>query len=598
MIKSVGQNPVHTLLSADTNVTYQVPPYQREYSWGKEQWDALFDDLVEEGLHSGHFLGTIICVNNTKDATSRSVLELVDGQQRITTISIFLLALYKQMKLIESELDDDQKSDFIILRKMLSLKGKNGQRLNLQKQNKNAEDYEFLLRDAGFDVEATKNPYFGNRKISRALTHLETRIRNYANNHLESGINALFDLFNMIKQAVLVKIEVESYSDAFTLFESLNSRGLPLTPIDLIKTLFLSNANKIGQDRSEQIYESWKEWLDHLGDDYVTQERFFRQFYNAFKSDWNFAVTGIPIATRSKLMRVYDQLLKQDLDTFVTRMNEASRAYGRIVDNRKNDEVETSLDRHLRDLSYAQGAPSFMLLLFLLVNEKRFELSEPALAKITKLLVTFSIRRNITNTPPTHELDRLFIAIIEKIPGSTRAIYDVIRDELVNVSADDTTFDQHLRGSIYEDNASSTRFLLVKLAEKAMTNEIFRDLWETQKSGEKLIYVWTIEHILPQGERLPASWIKMLGGTEKAAEIQDKFTHTLGNLTITAFNSALGNKSFADKRDRKDINGRFVGFRNGLSLNEGLVGEDVWTDKQISARTNSLVAEVKSLFAF
>ena len=598
MIKSVGQNPIHTLLSADTNVTYQVPTYQREYSWGKEQWDALFDDLVEEGLHSGHFLGTIICVNNTKDATERTVLELVDGQQRITTISIFLLALYKQMKAIESELDDDQKSDLIILRKMLSLKGKNGQRLNLQKQNKNSEDYEFLLHDAGFDIEATKNPYFGNRKISRALTHLDTRIRNYANNHLESGVGALFDLFDMIKQAVLVKIEVESYSDAFTLFESLNSRGLPLTPIDLIKTLFLSNANKISQDRSEQIYESWKEWLDHLGDDYVTQERFFRQFYNAFKSDWNFAVTGIPIATRSKLMRVYDQLLKQDLDTFVSRMNEATRAYGRIVDNRKNDEVETSLDRHLRDLSYAQGAPSFMLLLFLLVNEKRFNLSEPVLAKITKLLVTFSIRRNITNTPPTHELDRLFIAIIEKIPGSTRDIYDVIRDELVNVSADDSIFDQHLRGSIYEENASSTRFLLVKLAEKAMTKETFRNLWETQKSGEKLIFVWTIEHILPQGERLPASWIDMLGGTEKAAEIQDKFTHTLGNLTITAFNSALGNKSFEDKRDRRDNNGRFVGYRNGLSLNEGLVGEAAWSDEQISARTNALVAEVKSLFAF
>ncbi len=597
MIKSVGQDPIHSLLSPETNVTYEVPPYQREYSWGKEQWDALFDDLVQEGPESGHFLGTIICVNKTQNSTTRTILELVDGQQRLTTLSIFLLALYDQLKSKDSVLDDDQKSDLTTLRRMLSLKGKNGQRLHLQKQNKNAEDYEFLLNRSGFDVEAQKANNLGNRRISRALRHLNSRIESYASEHQDREIDALLDLFNMVKQAVLVKIEVENYSDAFTLFESLNNRGLPLTPIDLIKTSLLSNASKNDQEHADDIYQSWKTWLDYLGDDYGSQERFFRQFYNAFKHDWNFAVTGVPVATKSKLIRVYDRLLQDDLDIFVQRMAIATKAYGRIVGNRDDDEIESEFDRQLRDLSYAQGAPSFMLVLFLIVNAERFNLSEVDLSKIAQLLVAFSVRRNITNTPPTYDLDRLFISIIEKIPANQAGIYSLIKNELLKVSADDALFDVQLRGSIYEENSGSTRFLLVKLAEQAMTKETYRDLWERQKSGEKEIYMWTIEHILPQGENLPEGWIEMLGGAQRAKEIQSEFTHTLGNLTITAFNSTLGNKSFEEKRDRIDSEGRYVGYKNGISLNLDLSTETKWTADQITLRTEKLVSDVKRLFS-
>jgi hypothetical protein len=596
MIKSVGQEPIHSLLSPETNVTYDVPRYQREYSWSKEQWDALFDDLVEEGPESGHFLGTIICVNKTTNSTSRTILELVDGQQRMTTISIFLLAVFNQLKSREEDLDDEQKADLATLRKMLCLKGKNAHRLRLQKQNKNADDYEYLLNKAGFDVETQKSNNIGNRRISKALRHLNSRIEKYLIKHQDHEVDALLDLFNMVKQSVLVKIEVESYSDAFTLFESLNNRGLPLTPIDLIKTSLLSIASKRDEDHADRIYESWKVWLDCLGDDYGAQERFFRQFYNAFKSDWNFAVAGVPVATKSKLIRVYDRLLQSDLDEFVERMDTSTRAYGRIVGNRDDDESETEFDVQLRDLTYAQGTPSFMLLLFLLVNVERFKLSIDDLAKIAKLLVSFAVRRNITNTPPTNDLDRLFISIIEKIPNCTGDLFDLIRSELIKVSADDSVFDRQLRGPIYEENSGSTRFLLVKLAEQSMTKESKRNLWERQGSGAKQTYVWSIEHILPQGENLPSPWIEMLGGAESAKQIQSEYTHTLGNLTITAFNSTLGNKSFEEKRGRTDSKGRFVGYLNGISLNEDLVNVDSWSVEQISARTEKLVSSVKELF--
>jgi hypothetical protein len=117
-------------------------------------------------------------------------------------------------------LDDDQKSDLTTLRRMLCLKGSNGQRLHLQKQNKNSEDYEFLLNKHGFDVISQKTSNLGNRRISRALRHLNSRIETYIANYPDREVDALLDLLNMVKQAVLVKIEVENYSDAFTLYSN------------------------------------------------------------------------------------------------------------------------------------------------------------------------------------------------------------------------------------------------------------------------------------------------------------------------------------------------------------------------------------------
>ena len=116
--------------------------------------------------------------------------------------------------------------------------------------------------------------------------------------------------------------------------------------------------------------------------------------------------------------------------------------------------------------------------------------------------------------------------------------------------------------TIYDENAGVTRFVLCALAEQSMTKESWVDLWKY----EGKLFVWTIEHIFPQGDNIPAPWVTMIaGGDEKKAKaIQETHVHKLGNLTISGFNSALGNKSFQEKRDRTDSKGREVGYKNGL----------------------------------
>ena len=129
-----------------------------------------------------------------------------------------------------------------------------------------------------------------------------------------------------VSKAVLVKIEVGSHAEAYTLFESLNNRGTPLTAIDLMKNLILARAERSGMTCND-CFEDWQTLLGYLTDDYSTQERFFRQYYNAFKNRLNepFRTDGQRkkdplgyIATRSNLLSIFEELISRDLSGFMS----------------------------------------------------------------------------------------------------------------------------------------------------------------------------------------------------------------------------------------------------------------------------------------
>ena len=196
----------------------------------------------------------------------------------------------------------------------------------------------------------------------------------------------------------------------------------------------------------------------------------------------------------------------------------------------------------------------------------------------------------------TSEIFALSDTYIDKVAAlSGDSVFKTIREELLVVSATDEIFRTKLEGAIYEENAGVTRFVLCALAEQSMTKETWVDLWKY----EGKLFVWTIEHIFPQGDNIPLSWVTMIanGDEKKAKSIQEAYVHKLGNLTISGFNSALGNKSFKDKRDRKDAQGRSVGYKNGLKLNADLAEVDSWSVAQIEARSDVLVDQVMAMFA-
>ena len=591
MIKSVNNYPVSQLFDIEAGVVYAIPRYQREYTWGKNQWENLFDDVLEND--PGYFLGSIICINQSTDALSVQKLELVDGQQRLTTLSLLFASVYHALKSHETDLDDEQRVELINLKRKLVLKKGDDQiRLIPQIQNNNNPDYRAVLAEIGVISECDVPAYAGNRKIFRAYRYFQDRIDEMANGR-SNRLGTIMEFLDKVSHACLVKIEVASHADAYTLFESLNNRGMPLTAIDLIKNKLLARLESIEPGKVDHYFGHWNRLLGYLGDDYAIQERFFRQYYNAFKDQLK-AVHQVPVATRSNLIQIYEKLINHDAKDCLQKISAAGRLYSLIL-SRNQEDALNGLEKPIKDLERIQGAPSYLLMLYLLVRKDELELTNAHLTSIVELLVRFFVRRNLTDTPPTRDLTRLFMTVIDKISGlRADAIPQSIEQQLVAVSATDEAFQHKLDGPIYEENSGVTRFILCALAEQAMTKESWVDLWRFENKQ----FVWTIEHIFPQGENIPQSWITMIadGDEIKAKEIQQTHVHKLGNLTISGFNSALGNKSFEDKRDRVDRQGRAVGYKNGLKLNEDLAASAGWSVVQIDSRTDKLVQQVTQLF--
>jgi hypothetical protein len=191
-----------TLLDIESGVVYMIPRYQREYTWGRGQWDALFDDLLENDPN--YFLGSIICINQAQDALAIQELELVDGQQRMTTISLLLAAIYQKL----SELMDPSKMELQLelynLKHKLVLKKQTDQpRLVPQVQNSNQQDFYSVLHQAGVLEEADSVANAGNRRVVKAFRHFTDRIDQYLE-EAESAESGLLQLLEKVNTATLV----------------------------------------------------------------------------------------------------------------------------------------------------------------------------------------------------------------------------------------------------------------------------------------------------------------------------------------------------------------------------------------------------------
>ena len=620
-IKVVKQITVSEIFPNNALVVYRIPKYQREYTWGKYSWDALFTDVIEN--ENGYFLGAYICVNSSSLGTP--VLELIDGQQRFVTLSILLVVLYEQLcdyiadetVKEEDKLTSEDITEVNNLRCQLANKiserinGRRNirfeQRLLLQMQNHNQDDFRYMLGACEILDEVPKPSSSGKRRIIKAYSFFHDQVDKFVEENLEEGTfvtraDALLYLVGKFNSAILVGIEVDTHQDAYMLFESLNNRGVPLSAIDLIKNLLIATADKEGYS-TDDYYERWKAILNNLIDDYSVQERFFRQYYNAFRDTLNEPFKGAdasrkyplgPLATRTTLLAIYEKLIKKDLKLIVDDLSQKSKDYSVILNISDEDRL---YKEDLLNLERVQGSPAYIMLLYILSNQKQLNLSDENIVSIVRYLVVFFVRRNITDIPNTRKLTKLFMDIIDAVKVMTgSSIVDVVKDNLMAVSAPDDLFVAKLNGPLYEENYDACRFVLCALEEQFQSKEIHTDLWAKDKSAK---YVWTIEHIFPEGDNIPQEWVDMVADGDKmlAKSLQEEYVHTLGNLTITGYNSNLSNMSFDRKKNRKSRDGsKDIGYRNGLYLNADVVNQDEWKIANIKERTNRLVNEILKLF--
>lgn len=599
MIQNVSNKPVAELFSSENQVSYFIPKYQREYIWSKFNWESLFDD-IEESV-GGHFLGSIICINTQLDSHKPAELELVDGQQRTTTISLLYLALFEYFKLNMPEDDEDAKHELFSFKKKIVLQSKKP-RVTPSYTASNFEDYNWIFHDIlGNSVSKpiSKPKFLGLRRMHKAFNYFRDRL-----NEIDENGNPYFsyskaqDFLDKLNRATIVKIDVIGHSDAFTLFETLNNRGVPLSAVDLIKNKLLGKLEKEGdgvQSNSLDInFKRWSGVVSNLTDEYSTQERFLRQFYNAFKVDSSIEVKKVPKALKSNLIRIYEDLIDRDALGILERLEYCSDIYNKNIDYDNNDHSK-ELIYALRNLENVNGADAYMLLMFL---DAKFKISNSEKIQIIDLLCKYFIRRNITDYPNTRNLTNYFIDIIEELNKNQDYSFDFAKEVILRIGkpADDELFANKLSGDVYEENVGAVRYILSSLEmNETQTREIYTNFYERNKKQFK----WTVEHIFPQGENIPKEWVEMIGNgnLDSANEARTQYVHKIGNLTLTAYNSKLSNMSFERKKNRSS-DGKNIGYKNGLWLNRDLAELNRWTIEDINKRTDFLVKKALEYFSF
>lgn len=591
---------------------YHVPKYQREYTWGKSEWTQLLQDIEENDRQ--YFMGSLICIKQESGGGLPTIYDLVDGQQRLTTLSILLAAWYENYKALD--LDDDDEDALVNrsqVKRMLiqTTEDTNDHRVPLHRnerlylrirpstQGGNLDDYTYLLQRAGILKGIEKQKFWGNRRIGLCFNHFKR--------NLPESREELEHIKDKVESLNFIHITADSQADAFVLFESLNNRGVPLSIMDIIKNKMLAELEESGQLNIDEAFEKWKKILESLPD-YGVQERFLRHYYNAYRDERDLEIDNAPRAMRSNLVKIYEKLIEnKDTETLLNDLINSSSIYSSVIYPESYHDED--IKRYLKELSYLGAAPAFAFILYFEELEL-FDKSEKI--KILRLLSNYFFRRSLTDKPPTRSLDKIFLELINEkhdFDFNTVEAHLTANDEFPVSSV--SMVKELLNGKIYATNKDATRFALYKIETALNDPKTVPNLWK--RDGSRRL-IWTVEHILPQNEKMREEWIDMLasGDVQKARRIQEEVLHLLGNLTLTPYNSKLMDKPFKDKQTLQatNINGNSyeAGLKNNLALNHSVTFQsggditnlseaDKWSKKEVENRTdvmiNTLIDQIK-----
>lgn len=564
MIQTAAQTTVKALLSENNGAKYYyvIPPYQREYAWTKNQWDNLFDDLTDND--KGYFLGSLICILDGKKGDSIEAT-VIDGQQRLTTLNLLLLALYEKIKPLNThpkviENDDYQEARLAFKKYFLNHSDDKLPRLTPSIQNNNQADYTYLVREIVHGIKGNEPKNRGNRRIAKAFNHFKERIENYAGD----DVDTLFKLLDKITAACVVRIDTQDAASAFILFESINNRGVPLTPMDLIKNSMISS---LKNQSAEQINEEWQQIINNLND-YDVQVRYLRHFYQAFKPIgliWD-KDKGKDKITKNDLIQTYTAVIKQQPEKLLHELTVKSKIYKALSfpENITKENTFIRYQNKLVDLKKLGIAPAYTLLLFLFD-----QYSQQDFSGLLNYIEQWFMVRHLTNIPATSRTDDIFITAAK----TQHEKYDeaTLIAQLQQALPDVKYIKQSLESpDLYEDNAHLTRYILVYLEQKQRTAENAVDFWANNKGKP----VWSVEHIYPQKPK-----------TGEWPDDCKDWLHSLGNLTLSAYNSNLHNSSFTEKSQKKDI-----GLKSGnVKINDYLRDKTEWNAEHIKKRGEELI---------
>lgn len=541
---------------ASSETAFAIPVYQRNYDWTQMQCQQLFNDILAVGADeslSGHFIGSIVYVHDDVYTVSGlRELTIIDGQQRLTTLTLIFIALYRHATTAGKE----QQAQRIYKTFLINEFAEDAEKLKL----KPTEDNKAALAQIMDPKEAVK--VSGYSRLIENFRFFESRIDDVNFDIVQRGLSKL----------IFVDIALERGKDnPQRIFESLNSTGLELSQADLIRNYILMGLSRKEQER---IFRKFWEPIEinarNLDVNGSRVSDFIRDFLTLKQKD-------IPNkgAVYENFKKRYPLPNSPDLMEALEEMRELSNVYARILNPRlENDKVLS------RELDYIKTLEINVAYPFLMPVYRDFVggmILRDELLSVLRLVQSYVWRRFILGLP-TSALNKIFMNLYDRIDPADY-LASIERSLMQRSGTQRFPRDAEVLAMLRDKDMYST---------KSRTRTYFFDRLENHNNREPVdvkIPGITVEHIFPQNP--DSGWRSVLDADEYEA-LGEKYLNTVGNLTLSGNNGRLGNKTFVDKRDM-DENGGEQGYRfSRLWLNRDLATLKRWDVEQVEARAERI----------
>ncbi|EQL49958.1 DUF262 and DUF1524 domain-containing protein [Helicobacter pylori] len=531
---------------------FVIPIYQRVYSWGKEHCKQLWDDIIKTGGNDqieGHFIGSIVFVHDGIYTTNYNELLIIDGQQRLTTITLLFIALRDRLN------DEDE-----FLEKFSHQKIQN--RYLTNNDEKGDKRFKLILSEPDRDTllslidKDRRKPSEPSSKIMENFELFEEWIR--------KNTDKLETIFKGLDKLMVVEISLERGKDNPQLiFESMNSTGKDLTQTDLIRNYILMG---LEPEKQKIFYEKYWRAMEE-GFEQSEREELFNKFVRHYLTIKTREIPNINKVYEA--FKRYQQERGIEIEALLLDLQKYCGYFCQIVFKKETDKED--LNKALGFLVDLKMEVIYPLLLELYSDYSEGVLSEQDFIPIIALIESYICRRAVCGLG-TDGLNKIFASFTKKINKdqyleSIKAHFLLLETTTGKFPEDSEFKNSFTTKELYDSNKTEkARYYLERL-------ENF-DTKEPVNTKE-----CTTEHIMPQ--ILDEKWKKDLG--QDYERIHTQYLHTIGNLTLTGYNSKYSNRSFQEKKDMEK------GFKQSpLRLNQSLKDLESFGEEQIKKRANDL----------
>ncbi|MDR0541381.1 MAG: DUF262 domain-containing protein [Dysgonamonadaceae bacterium] len=550
---------------ATSETTFAIPVYQRNYDWTLTQCRQLFKDIIEVGSNdkqNAHFIGSIVYVHDdVYAATGINELTVIDGQQRLTTITLIYAAVCQLAK----QMNNSSLINRIQKLYLINEFAPETEKLKLKPTENNKQALQHILNSGA------PSDFQGYSRIIENYNYFKNQINTENYETVLKGLSKL----------VFVDIALDRTKDnPQRIFECLNSTGLDLSQADLIRNYILMD---LKQREQNNIYKNYWTVIEQFAKDETLNiskvSDFIRDYLTLKNQD-------IPKKNEvyAKFKSQYPTTNLEDLETVLSELKSLVKFYYKLLNPQKED--DKNIRRQLEYINQLEINVAYPFLMKIYEDYSNSVIDKATFLLILDLVQSFAWQRFIVGLP-TNALNKIFMSLYDKI-DKTNYLFSIQKyllqrqntqrfpqnSEIINVLKDKDAYNIKPKNRIY----------FLERLENYQNTELVR--------FDETI---TIEHIFPQN---PDPKWKIELGDEEYTLIKEKYLNTVGNLTLSGNNGKLSNKPFVEKRDM-NVEGKEQGYKfSRLWLNRDLKELEQWNKEEIEKRAKNITERFLKVWEF